>query len=1350
MRYFLAITDENGNPIPGGSANSNYPGWFNVEEINLDALLTGTSVAGGSVSTDYGLGVILAGSAAGAAASLFEDVLQGRDFSTVRLIGVDNTRSGSPVVLDLRLDTAKVTNFFAADGLSLTFEADRYTLSSSGFDARGVRISTGEVIWEDGDAGTAGAVAAIAGATSSPPPATASNIPVLPPTKFLMAVDGVYGGPGAAGRPGWFVIDAAPLSVLLEEIAKGTASGTLGLPQFAPIRISLNGDVGLTELLQRTLTGSAIPQIRIEALNSNNGLVYSIDLANVTVVSLEDPATSGFNLELDFQRVAVTSVVPGQAPVSTVYDRVTETAGGPAIPAPVVPTTGTTPVPASSFFIALAGVEGEAGATRPGWFALGDAPTMSFERAVTNPGDPVAVVEVGRVTVLFNSLTAMPDLMASMTSGTALSGATIHGLSGGGSRTYATDFANVRVVSIEQANGQLVATLEFDRFDMVTWHRAANGSLTANPAVSWNSVTDAPAGPVPSVTPPATTVAAATPEAWFLTMDGFDGGVTLPGRDGAFLLDNVSFAAGADGQVVFDLVRLFGFDPTGHTAILGAFMRDTRIAGARLEGAVNVNGQWRTVTQIDLAEIRVAQQTLSSGQLFGIDLSFGQIVTRTLDRNTGAVLSEAGWNAVDGTPFVGPVQAQPVNVAGTAVPAQSWVMLMDGVGGDSTAAGHVNWIGVDGFALDLQRETEPGLASDYLEGGVIDIQLRDATALVDFLNYLRFEAQGSVVLDGLDGAGRVVSKLELAQATVLRVGGPLDTPLVRLGFVKMEVVTPRFNSNGTQAAVESTGYDFVTNSVDFVNPTAAPIAAPSVSVSQYFMVVEGQNGDVQTAQRGGWYRVELGAVDLSRPDIMTEAAPVEVWMYDLGSASDFLEQFNTGLAMEGVLIEGTRGTGASERVVLRLSLGNVLLNGVEVTNDGVKITLKYEAVRVETWANQPGLPNDGYSQFNVDLETGASFNDLLTFAPIGTQGDDMLAGSSFDNTLDGDAGNDSLYGGGGNDTLTGGNGADSLDGGAGVDIATYTAATSRVEVSLAISGPQGTRGAGLDQLTGIEGLIGSAFDDALTGNDADNLLVGLAGKDLLRGEAGNDVLNGSEGADTLMGGLGNDTLQGGDGTDSIWGGDGNDSIAGGNGYDFVIYADATAGVRVSLANTNSQATLGAGTDRISGIEGIEGSAHNDLLTGNTLNNQILGGAGHDRLDGAGGRDILLAGAGNDTLIGGLDADTLVGGTGSDTFVFSAPSGGPDMINDFQTRLVGGEVDTLQITGSTFGLAAGALAAGQVQSGSFGMALTADVRFIFHTPTFLLFYDADGSLGGSAVLLGTVISAGLTAGDFTVI
>jgi serralysin len=325
---------------------------------------------------------------------------------------------------------------------------------------------------------------------------------------------------------------------------------------------------------------------------------------------------------------------------------------------------------------------------------------------------------------------------------------------------------------------------------------------------------------------------------------------------------------------------------------------------------------------------------------------------------------------------------------------------------------------------------------------------------------------------------------------------------------------------------------------------------------------------------------------------------------------------------------------------------------------------------------QGAFSNIGGLTSNISIAYGAVIENAT-----GGSGHDILIGNEVGNVLSGGSGNDTLNGGLGNDALIGGLGNDTIDGGGGAgDTIRYTDATGGVTVNLTLTAQQNTGSAGLDTISNVEHIFGSNFADVLTGSIYNNVLVGLAGNDNLSGGAGNDILQGGVGNDTLDGGAGqidlvtyadatsavtvslalttqqntigsgldtlsgfenltgsnfNDALTGDAGNNVLTGGLGNDTLNGGTGgVDSAGYADATAGVTVSLAIAGAQNTGAAGQDTLVNIDALIGSAFNDALTGDGNANQLTGGAGADTLSGGLGNDVLLGGLGNDVMDGG--------------------------------------------------------------------------------------------------------------------
>jgi Ca2+-binding RTX toxin-like protein len=296
-----------------------------------------------------------------------------------------------------------------------------------------------------------------------------------------------------------------------------------------------------------------------------------------------------------------------------------------------------------------------------------------------------------------------------------------------------------------------------------------------------------------------------------------------------------------------------------------------------------------------------------------------------------------------------------------------------------------------------------------------------------------------------------------------------------------------------------------------------------------------------------------------------------------------------GLDMQAVVNETKQFTSPQPS-----TLGTSTSFNVRYNVNGVVYDIKFTGTGF-TYGSNAFFPDSGTitgaTYFKAGVEvlqiSSASVTVQEAQAYIGNQDVDGLIARifKFGDVINGSTGDDVLLGFDGDDILIGGAGNDKLKGDAGSDTASYANAAAAVTVSLANLAAQNTVGAGTDTLESIENLIGSKFNDTLTGN------------------AGNNVFNG---------GIGNDTINGGDGVDTA------------------SYLGAAKGVAVSLAIAGAQNTVGAGTDTLTSIENLSGSALADTLTGNSGNNALLGLGGNDVLNGGLGNDVLDGGTGTDT------------------------------------------------------------------------------------------------------------------------
>ncbi|MBV2183037.1 MAG: putative Ig domain-containing protein, partial [Rhizobium sp.] len=340
-----------------------------------------------------------------------------------------------------------------------------------------------------------------------------------------------------------------------------------------------------------------------------------------------------------------------------------------------------------------------------------------------------------------------------------------------------------------------------------------------------------------------------------------------------------------------------------------------------------------------------------------------------------------------------------------------------------------------------------------------------------------------------------------------------------------------------------------------------------------------------------------------------------------------------------------------------------------------------------------------------DDGTELAFGDLLArgFDLSGTEGDDLLVGSTFGDRIDGGLGDDLIVGGGGDDLLAGGLGDDVYvfnrgDGFDTIDDAGAATLGDAIrfgdDIAIADLAFEFANG-GLNIRVGADTLcilgIGSpaAVGDSpvqrlLFANGTtlllDEILAG--GQAILEGTPGDDALQSDDAGARFVPRAGNDQMVGGLGEDTyvVAAGDGIDSIrdlarqGAGNTLVFDMDADLAAGLRLShdpLAGTLDLSIAEAGSlvrledfDRndpfgVHAIERFQLGSNGPTLTYAELiarGFDIAGGDGDDELLGTNATDRIEGGAGDDYIESGQGDDHVAGGAGNDTYVFNRGDG----------------------------------------------------------------------------------------------
>lgn len=181
---------------------------------------------------------------------------------------------------------------------------------------------------------------------------------------------------------------------------------------------------------------------------------------------------------------------------------------------------------------------------------------------------------------------------------------------------------------------------------------------------------------------------------------------------------------------------------------------------------------------------------------------------------------------------------------------------------------------------------------------------------------------------------------------------------------------------------------------------------------------------------------------------------------------------------------------------------------------------------------------------------------------------------------------------------------------------------------------------------------------------------------------------------------------------------------------------------LSVQSLLNNEALFAGRDnmKVSGSATVwHGFGGNDQITGSSANESMDGGTGNDKLTGLGG---------NDQLNGGTGRDQLTGGLGGDKFVFNAMGAeNADIVKDFRAE----DSDQILLDAAVFTAIAGGITADNVVSGAHAAATTAAQHLIFDSGSHKLYYDADGSGAGQAILIATLTGVqALTHADFGIL
>ena len=321
--------------------------------------------------------------------------------------------------------------------------------------------------------------------------------------------------------------------------------------------------------------------------------------------------------------------------------------------------------------------------------------------------------------------------------------------------------------------------------------------------------------------------------------------------------------------------------------------------------------------------------------------------------------------------------------------------------------------------------------------------------------------------------------------------------------------------------------------------------------------------------------------------------------------------------------------------------------------EGVQINLAENTV-VDQYGNVDAI-------FNIENANGTDFNDVISGDSFdngldGNAGDDVLYGYEGSDSLWGREGNDQLYGGAGKDFFRGFSGNDTMVGGTGDDDKVSYDLDSQYGAMAGITADMSTGivvdGYGdIDEISEIERLDATEFDDVVVGNSDDNTIQSFAGDDTIEGGAGSDLLYGGAGEDT-----------------AVFSGAASEYEIVRDGI--VVYVTETATGDMDHVEGFELLQFGEGTEiNITPYEIVSGGSGDDWLIGgsdadliatNGGDDDVYGLAGDDRIEISGSGDVYVdTGEGADEIVVAADAQgsiEIISGGHGDTLLYEGYTG----------------------------------------------------------------------------------------------
>ena len=450
--------------------------------------------------------------------------------------------------------------------------------------------------------------------------------------------------------------------------------------------------------------------------------------------------------------------------------------------------------------------------------------------------------------------------------------------------------------------------------------------------------------------------------AFFLALSDIAGSSLSKGHENWFELSNFEFdASGKSGWGPLNLTLTF--DTEAVAGAYDALLRGKVFEGASIEGTTSAAGGELVTYALNLAQISFQSVNLVSGPSHDtislqVTLLYQQLSLDTKVVGPTGDIAENKHFGVDlatGEDVTLPRIDPPAHIdPNKPVGSLQWFMAAQNMDGGSTDVGHQSWFEIAGLDLSALAGAVSGTGKPILEPLVVELE--GLAGLARFQSFAsNGKSLGNLQLELAEaGNGTALQRISLAGVRVTSVeqaaGAQGINNQVSLSFDR--IVISNFDTAG--ALQNQTFFNVQTgSSATFVEPVAIPKNAGGIvpgNPDKFYVAIGGLSGNEQAQGHENWFA--LDGFDLDIASNLASGKPnfdfLELNILDYSAFAQLMQLAASNGVVPGLTVHGVQVTGSGERVVMDLSLRNLMVKALAHGPDGsVRVSMSYEALEIE-------------------------------------------------------------------------------------------------------------------------------------------------------------------------------------------------------------------------------------------------------------------------------------------------------------------------------------------------------------------------------------------------------------------